>query len=72
MKQIYNGKEVEAIRIDFFNEQEKWNEYQLSDGRVLRVKFILTDVIKLTGIQDKDGKEVYRIRTANPIVRIQE
>lgn len=37
-----NGKEVEMYEIEPLNSSEKWNEYQMPNGDILRVKLILT------------------------------
>ncbi len=65
MKVEYQGKAVEALEVEFLVRKEDWNEYQLTDGGVLRLKAVLTDVIKLEGERDPEGNPVYLVRSTN-------
>jgi len=59
----YQGKEVEATEVEVVLSQEGWNEYQLSDGKVLLLKTVLTCIYKVDGLTDKDGSPVYQLQT---------
>jgi hypothetical protein len=44
---------------------EYWNEYLLDDGSVVRVKVVMTGVIRLDGMYDADGEPVYAVKHNN-------
>ncbi len=69
MKVPYQGREVEATEIEFFTRKEEWNEYQLSDGKILKMKTVVTDVVRIDGEKTPEGDQVYSVRSAN-IVRV--
>lgn len=69
MKLKYQGREVEAIEVDVLLSNEKWNEYQLADGKVLMFKEVLVSVYKLEGELNLDGSPVYQFQT-HKVVRI--
>lgn len=59
----YNGKQVEGIEIPIKSSGEFWNEYMLEDGTVIRVKVVMTDVVKVEGEYDGEGTPVYVIKS---------
>lgn len=67
MKIPYQGRQAEAEEVEFFTRKEDWNEYQLSDGTIIRMKTVVTDVFKVTGEVDPEGNPVYRIRSTNVV-----
>jgi len=40
-----DGKDVALFETEPLNSNEKWNEYQMSNGDILKVKLILTRVL---------------------------
>lgn len=69
MKIKFQGRDIEATEVDFLTRKEDWNEYQLTDGRILRIKTILTEVYRIEEEKDPDGNPVYQVRSTN-IVRV--
>jgi len=69
MKVNYQGRQVEGVEVDFLTRKEDFNEYQLSDGKVLRIKTILTDVVRIDSEKDQEGNPIYMIKSTN-IVRV--
>ena len=61
----WQGNKVPADSVDLITENETWNEYTLSDGTVLRMKTIVTEVWKIRGETDNDGKPIYVVRSNN-------
>jgi len=57
-----NGKTVDAKSIDFEANKEEWNIYKLEDGTILKVKTILTSVIRA---------DVHDLVTGDPLYQIQ-
>ena len=56
----------DAKEIDFSEEKEFWNEYQLEDGTTLKVKLVLRGVKRLNR-HEPDGTPVYVINSMNVV-----
>jgi hypothetical protein len=63
MKIQYQGKEVEANEVEVILSKEQWNEYQLSDGKILLLKTVLVDIQKIEGETNPDGTPIYQYQT---------
>ena len=70
MKVQYHGREVEGESIDFLTRKEDFNEYQLTDGKVLRIKMVVTRIIRLVEEEAPDGNPVYLIQSQNVVAPI--
>ena len=71
MKVKFQGREVEATEVEVVLANEKWNDYQLSDGRILMFKEVMVAVYKLEGEKTPDGNPVYQFQTRK-VVRVKE
>ncbi len=60
-----DGNEVEATVIDVTGTHEMWNDYMLEDGTSLRLKVVVTEVLRLDDRYDGEGNPVYMIRSSN-------
>lgn len=67
MKVNYQGREVEGTPTDFLCRKEDFNEYQLTDGKVIKIKMVVTRIIRLEGEKGPDGKPVYMIQSQNVV-----
>lgn len=47
MKVKYQGREVDGESVDFITRKEDFNEYQLVDGKIIRIKMVVTRIIRL-------------------------
>lgn len=63
----YGGREAEASPIDVNSSQERWNEYLLEDGTVLKMKLVLKKVLKVEGEFDAEGNPVYVMQSTNVV-----
>ena len=61
----YLGKQVEADEMDFQTRKEDWNEYQLMDGSVLKLKSVMAAIFKVQGQFDAEGNPIYVTRSQN-------
>ena len=61
----YLGKQVEADEVDFQTRKEEWNEYQLMDGSILKMKSVVAGIFKVKGEFDVEGNPAYVIRSQN-------
>ena len=61
----FGGREVEATPIDVHQSSERWNEYFLEDGSVLKMKLILKKVFRVENEFDGEGNPVYVMQSTN-------
>ena len=62
-----NDEDVDAAEMPFQNVAEHWNEYLLNDGSVIRLKSVVTEILKLEGKYDADGNPQYLIKSAQVV-----
>lgn len=60
----FGGKLVDGVELDFSTKREEWNEYEVSDGSIIRMKLVVTNIIR-TGEFDVDGNPVYVVKSSN-------
>jgi hypothetical protein len=48
--------------IDITKSEERWSEYTLTDGTVLRVKTVIADVLKSKTQYSPDGEPIYIVK----------
>jgi len=60
----FGGKTVEATELGFKSLKEEWNEYQADDGTYLRLKVVVSEVVRLDDY-DQDSKPIYVIKSSN-------
>ncbi len=63
MKVTYQGKEVDAIEVEVLLSKEQWNEYQLTDSKVLLLKTVLVGIQRIEGQTNPDGTPIYQFQT---------
>lgn len=44
---------------------EHWNEYLVDDGTVVRVKLVVTEIIRLDGEYNAQGEPLYTVESTN-------
>ncbi len=52
-------RQVEGEQIDFESKAEPWSAYELADGTTLKVRVILTGVLRIEGEYDQSGNPIY-------------
>ena len=70
MKASYQGRQVEGSPVEFLTRKEDFNEYQLTDGKILRIKMVVTRIIKLEEEKTPDGNPIYLIQSQNIVAPI--
>ncbi len=62
----FQGKEYDGERVDFDTqgEGEGWNKYKLEDGTKLKMKTVVSDIVRLPKSGD-DGNPVYLVKSTN-------
>lgn len=63
--QLPDGQTVDGVEIGFQTLGEHWNEYLLDDGTVVRLKPVVTSVLRAEGITDENGDPVYMVNSQN-------
>jgi len=63
----FEGKSVDAWDVPIEESIERWTEIRLEDGAVLRVKVVVSNVIRLVE-KDEQGNPRYAINSANAVV----
>ena len=60
------GNEFDAIILPFQAGVEHWNEYLVDDGSVIRIKLVVTEVLRLEGQYDPaTGDPIYIAKSQN-------
>ena len=61
----FGGRQVEASPIEASQANERWNEYLLEDGTLLKMKLVLKKVLKVDNEYDSEGNPVYVMQSTN-------
>lgn len=61
------NREIEADLIDVAQSNEKWGEYLLDDGTVLKIKIVVKKVFRAKGLYDPLKNPVYAVESENVI-----
>lgn len=69
MKVKYQDREVDATEVEVLACDERWNTFQLSDGKVLMYKEVLVSVLRIGNEFNPDGSPVYQFQT-HKVVRV--
>lgn len=64
----FRGEQVEATEVKFETRKEDWNEYQLMDGSVLRMKVVVAEVYRIENVYDEENNPVYQVKSTNLLV----
>jgi hypothetical protein len=64
VKVPFQGSQEEGIELDFKTTNEEWNEYQTSDGSTIRIKLVMTNIVKLNKT-DPQGNPIFVAKTSN-------
>lgn len=61
-------RSIEAEDMEFTTGREDWNEYRVEDGFTVRIKLVVSSILK-TGDRDPQGNPVYIVQSTN-IVKV--
>lgn len=59
-KVMHNDKMVDAVDVPILDSSEKWCEFTLEDGTVVRAKTSIVSAARVTGEYDAQGNPVYQ------------
>jgi len=60
--------EVDVELVEAHQASERWNEYLLDDGSVVKVKLVLKKIFRVVGRYDNEGNPVYVFQSQNVTV----
>lgn len=60
----YQGRQVSGTSLDFKG-TEDWNVYKLEDGTTLKMKTVMTEVVRIDGEYDPSGEPIYTVKSSN-------
>jgi hypothetical protein len=64
----FQGQEVDATEVDFQTRREDWNEYQLVDGSVIRIKLVAGEILRVDGKYDDERNPIYIVKSKNVLM----
>ena len=64
----WQGRQVDAVPVKFKSIREEWNEYDLDDGSRIRMKTIVSDVVRIPDEYDAENNPIYVIKSTNMVV----
>lgn len=64
----WQGKPVDAVPVKFKNIKEDWNEYDLEDGSTVRLKAVVSDIVRIPDEYDAEKNPIYMIKSTNMVV----
>lgn len=65
IKVPFEGKIVEGFEMGFKSINEDWNEYQVNDGTIIRLKVVVTNIAKIADKFDQEGNPIYVVKSSN-------
>ncbi len=66
----FQGKETWGEEVEFETEKESWNEYILQDGTRLKMKTVVSDVLRIENAFTPTGDPVYFVNASNVMTAI--
>jgi hypothetical protein len=58
------GMQIEGERVDFKPLEEPWAKYQLPDGTIIRLRIVVSDIIRSSKKNAAD-EPIYAVRSSN-------
>jgi len=59
---------VDGIDLDFRTLREEWNEYETEDGSRIRVKLVVSEIIRTDRYDHQLDQPIYVVRSGNIVV----
>jgi len=63
----FQGERVEGVELDFKTTKEEWNEYQTTDGSIVRLKVVVISIVRLKDKYDNDNNPIYIVKASNVV-----
>jgi len=69
VKVPYQGNLTDGTDVPIEESTERWSEFKLEDGTIIRIKQTIASAIRVDGQYDQEGNPVYVLKSA-PAVAI--
>jgi len=66
----FQGRDAWGDEVEFETEREGWNTYVLEDGTRLKMKSVVSDVVRIEEAYNPDGTPVYMVNATNVVSTI--
>ena len=66
-----SGKSLEGTVVEVTQSIERFSEINLDDGSILRMKPVVTEVVRIDGQWDNDGNPAYVVKSTNVLVVVE-
>jgi hypothetical protein len=63
----FQGREVDGTEVEFQTRKEDWNEYQLMDGSIIKMKLVVSQIFRIENVYDNEGNPAYQIKSTNVV-----
>ena len=60
-----DGRKIQASEVGIKKSTESWNEYELEDGNIIRMKLVVVRVLKTIEKDEITGEPIYITNTQN-------
>lgn len=67
---VLGNRKLTGEVVGFKIEDEPWCQYQLEDGTKLRIRLVLSEVIRVDGAYTLEGDPLYVARSSNVIATV--
>ena len=64
----WGNETVDGIDLDFRTLREEWNEYETEDGTRIRVKLVVSEIIRTDRFDHQTDQPMYVVRSGNIVV----
>ncbi len=61
------NRQVSGELVPFESREEPWCVYRCSDGTILRVKLVVSQIVRVDGLYTGEGDPVYVVKSSNVI-----
>lgn len=58
---------TDVTEVGFRSSGEHWNEYLADDGSVIRLKVVVTEILRIDGEYDQEGNPGYIVKSTNVV-----
>ena len=63
----WQSQEVDGVEVRYKSIREDWNEYDIDDGSTVRIKLLVSDIVRLVDQFDKEGNPIYVVKSGNVV-----
>jgi hypothetical protein len=69
MKKNINGEQIEVHEVEPISSIENWNQYQLPNGDLLKIKFVISAIYTTLDKKNPDGSTIYSF-DYTPVIKV--